>query len=83
MATTLHREKRKRANSLKDPMFDVHYIARERGGASSSTEKVRYALVITVRSPRTKDLYDRIVRRYPTLIRPLTPLIQIPIRSGD
>ena len=80
--TTLHREKAKRGSSLQNTVFDIHYNARLQGGRSAATKKMRYALVITVESPRTKDLYDQIVRRYPTQIRPLLPVIQIPIRPG-
>ncbi len=79
--TTLHREKRKLGRSLKNPVFDIHYNARMEGGPFRSTNKIRYALVITVESLQTKDIYDRIVRRYRTLIQPLLPVIQIPIRS--
>ena len=79
--TVLHREKTKRGSSLKNSVFDVHYNAREAGGPTSTHDKLRYALVITISSPRTKDLYNRIVRRYPTQIRPLLPLVQIPIRT--
>lgn len=79
--TTLHSQRTMRATSLKNPVFDIHHNARIGGSPSSSTPKVRYALVITVDSPRTHDLYDRILRRYPTQLQPLRPRVQIPIRT--
>lgn len=80
--TTLHREKKtKRASSLSNPFFTIHYNAREGSGPTRAAERIRYALVVSVSSPRTPDLYDRIVRRYATVIQPLTPLVQIPVRA--
>ena len=79
--TTLHREVRKRGSSLQNPMFDIHYNARESSAPAETSDKIPYALVITVRSARTRDLYDRIVRRYPNQIRPLVPVVQIPVRT--
>jgi len=79
--TTLHRAKRKRATSLSNPYFTIHYNPRENGGPTSAAEKVRYALVVSVTCKNVTDLYDKIARRYQTQIKPLTPLVQIPIRT--
>ncbi len=79
--TTLHRERTKRGASLRNPAFDVHYNAREGSAPARTTDKIRYALVITVSAPRVKDLYNQVVRRYRTQIRPLVPVVQIPIRT--
>lgn len=79
--TTLHRAKTKRASSLSNPAFTIHYNPREGGGPTGAAEKVRYALVVSVTSKNTKDIYDKIVRRYATQIQPLAPLIQIPVRT--
>jgi hypothetical protein len=79
--TTLHRERRMRGNSLRNPVFDVHYTPRDGGGPSDAPPKIRYALVVSVSAPRTSDLYNKIVRRYRTLIRPLQPVLTIPIRT--
>jgi hypothetical protein len=46
-----------------------------------SSNKIPYGLVITVEAPSTKDLYDQVVRRYRTALEPLTPVIQIPVRT--
>ena len=80
--TCLHASLVKRGASLKEPIFDIHYQARIQGQNDRSPNKIPYALVVTVESPRTKDLYDRVVRRYRTILEPLTPIIQIPIRTS-
>lgn len=80
--TTLHRSRKtKLGSSLSNPFFTIHYNARESGGPTRAADKVRYALVVSVTSPRTGDLYDRIVRRYATQIQPLAPIVQIPVRT--
>lgn len=67
-----------RGSSLDRPVFDIHYQAREPGLAASpsSAPKLPYALVVTVTASKHPDLYDRIVKAYPTLaaIRPRTSL---------
>jgi len=77
--TTLHREKTKRGTSLSNPVFDIHYNAREGGGPTRSRDRIRYALVITLTAKHMKDLYNRLMQRYPTQLRPLLPVVQIPV----
>ncbi|QOJ15188.1 MAG: S8 family peptidase [Planctomycetia bacterium] len=79
--TVLNRAQNFQGRSLKDPAFDIYYHAREGSQATTAADKIRYALIVTVRSPRTPDLYDGILRRYRTRLTPLTPLIQIPVRT--
>ena len=50
--TTLHATKTFRGTSLLQPVFDIHYNARSSGGAARDAKKMRYALVVTVRSPQ-------------------------------
>lgn len=78
--TTLHGGHRMRATSLHEPVFDIHYNARSGGGAAQAAEKMRYALVLTVRSPKTPDLYDEVVRAFAGRIEPLIPAVAIPIQ---
>lgn len=78
--TTLHRVKRFQAASLKDPIFDVHYQVRQSGRTSRGSEKIRYALIITVAAPKVANLYNRIVQRYRTQLQPLVPVIEVPIQ---
>ena len=78
--TTLHRQRTFQPKSLKDPMFDVHYQVRESGRTTRASEKIRYALIVTINAPKMPDLYDKIVQRFQTQIEPMTPLIEVPIR---
>jgi hypothetical protein len=79
--TTLHKSRSMRAAGLRNPVFDVHYNARIGGRNAKSADKIPYALVITVVSPKTRDLYNKILQRYPTILEPLKPVVEIPIRT--
>jgi hypothetical protein len=70
-----------RGTSLRNPVFDIHYNARQGGAPTASAAKIRYALVVSVTAPRTADLYNKIVRRYATQLRPLQPVITVPIQT--
>jgi hypothetical protein len=78
--TTLHREKSFLPKSLHNPVFDIHYLAREGGAATMTAQKIRYALILSVSAPHTADLYNEILRRYATALVPLRPVIEIPLR---
>jgi Subtilase family len=78
--TTVHASRRFRGTSLLQPVFDVHYNARSSGGAAREAKKIRYALVVTVRSPRTPNLYDNVLRAYAGQLEALLPIIDIPVR---
>jgi len=79
--TTLHKTRSMRGAGLRTPVFDVHYNARIGGRNAKSADKIPYALVITVTSRNTPNLYNRILQRYPTILEPLRPVIEIPIRT--
>jgi hypothetical protein len=78
--TTLHARGRFRGSSLQNPSFDIHYNARECGGKPGNPQNINYALIVSVHAGRVRDLYDRIVRRYRTVLETLRPVIEIPIR---
>ena len=80
--TCLHRRVGKLAPSLDGPVFDIHYNARAEGRDDASADKIRYALVLTMEAPRVKDLYDRVVQTYRAQLQPLTPIIEVPVRSS-
>jgi hypothetical protein len=61
-------------------VFDIHYNARSFGGASQDAQKMHYALVATIRSPRTPDLYDRVLRAYAGQLEALQPIVDIAIQ---
>lgn len=77
--TTLHSVITKRGSSLKAPVFDVHYNAREFGAAAKSAVKIKYALVVSVKAPRHPDLYADILRTYMSTLVPLQPIVSVPI----
>lgn len=79
--TTLHKRRRMRGGGLRNPVLDVHYNARTGGRNAKSADKIPYALVLTVHSPKTKNLYNQIVQRYQTILEPLKPVVEIPIRT--
>jgi hypothetical protein len=70
-----------RASSLDDPVFDIHYNARRGGMAYSAAKPIPYALVVTIEAKSSAKLYDRIAQRYRTILEPLRPVIQIPVRT--
>lgn len=78
--TVLHAEKSMRGSSLKHPVFDIHYNAREAGHRAGSPEKIPYALVITVEAPRHADLYSEILRAYASILTPIQPQVSLPVR---
>ncbi|MDX6451834.1 MAG: hypothetical protein QOH16_1883 [Gaiellaceae bacterium] len=78
--TTLHANRRFRSSSLMNPVFDVHYNARTAGGAAREAERIRYALVLTIRARRVPDLYDRVLTTFAGQLEALVPVIEIPIR---
>ncbi len=77
----LHANVTKRATSLSNPCFDIHYNARIEGRDFSPAEKLRYAMVVTIRAKHVTDLYNQVVRDYATRIEPLRPVLEIPLRT--
>ncbi len=78
--TTLNHSETMRGSGLHNPVFDVHYNARQNGGDARSPRAIPYALVVTVESRRTADLYDRVVRAYAGRLEALVPVIELPVR---
>jgi hypothetical protein len=78
--TVLHSSKRMRGSSLDNPVFDIHYNAREAGGRAVGAEKIRYALIISVEAPKHADLYNDILRAYAKTLVPIQPQVSLPIR---
>lgn len=78
--TVLHGAKAMRGNSLKNPVFDIHYNARDAGGKATGAEKIRYALIITIEAPKHADLYSEILHAYAKTLVPIQPQLSLPIR---
>lgn len=68
-----------RTSSLKSPCFDIYNHHRANGVASATATATKYALVVTVRAPRVKDFYNRVVRAYQNILIPLQPKVQIKV----
>ncbi|RVA39640.1 peptidase S8 and S53, subtilisin, kexin, sedolisin, partial [Mesorhizobium sp. M7A.F.Ca.CA.004.11.1.1] len=77
----LHASRRLNAKSLSRPSFDIHYNARLEGRSFSPAEQLPYALAVTVRARKIADLYDQIVRKYATVLEPIRPVVDIPVRT--
>jgi hypothetical protein len=77
--TTKHRTLTKRASSLLRPVFDVKYHSRSEQLVGVPTEKVEYALVITLTTSRDSDIYNKVVRTYSGQLEILQPQVDIPI----
>ena len=75
----LHGALRFQGRSLRNPAFDIHYNARLEGRDFAPDKTLSYALVVSVQAKNVSDLYDKIIRRYATLIEPLRPVVEIPI----
>lgn len=74
----------KLGSSLKDPVFDVHYMARHPGRKSvpSRLPALSYALVVTVTAHNHPDIYNEVRNAYASLT-PLLPLTQLPLQVGN
>lgn len=78
--TVLHGNKSMLGSSLDNPVFDIHYNAREGGGPTTGAEKIRYALIISVEAPKHADLYNEILRSYAKTLVPIQPKVTLPVR---
>lgn len=79
--TVLHATDNFRGPSLHEATFDVHYNARDGGGAAGTgSELIRYALVVTVEAPKHADLHDRILAAHSQL-KAIAPKITLPLRT--
>jgi len=76
----LHGAKNMNGSTLNNPVFDIHYNAREGGASTGGADKIRYALIITVKAPKHSDLYNDILRSYAKTLVPIQPQVALPIR---
>lgn len=78
--TVLHGAQNFLGSSLKNPVFDIHYNARDGGGKAAGAEKIRYALILSLEAPKHADLYNDILRAYAKTLVPIQPRVSLPIR---
>lgn len=77
--TVLHGEKSMRASSFQKPFFEIHYMARSGGAASTAGDMIPYALLITVKAPKVPLLYENVAKVYQNILQPLEQAIELPI----
>lgn len=78
--TVLHQQKGMLGTSLHEPVFDIHYNAREGGGGAQRAAKIKYALVVTVDAPKHLMLFNDILQNYSRILAPIQPVISLPVR---
>lgn len=67
--------------TLRNPVLDIHYNARQGGRNFAPKEELPYALVISVHARNLVDLYDKVVRKYAQQLEALHPVIEIPVTT--
>lgn len=75
----LKASKTKRGASLVKPCFDVYYHNRDEGRADKDARPMPYALLVSLKAPRVKDLYAQVLQAYSEILIPLEPEIRIPV----
>jgi hypothetical protein len=70
----LHNQKRKRGSSFNEPVFDIHYVAREGASNTNKGKPIPYTLVVSVHAPKVPDLYNKIALKYRTQLEILQPI---------
>jgi hypothetical protein len=75
----LHAEKIIYGSSLKDPMFDIHYMAREGGKPAQNASPMSYSLILTIEAPKNLSIFNDILSKYRELVA-LQPIVQLPER---
>jgi hypothetical protein len=68
-------------NTLKDPVFDIHFNPRVEGRDSNQTVTIPYAMVVTVEAPRMPRIYDHVVNRYRAQLQQLRPQVKVAVRA--
>ena len=77
----LHAKKKMRGNSLNNPSFDIHYNSRLEGQNFRPSDKLPYALVISLKATSVVNLYDQVVRSYANVLEPLRPVLELPVSN--
>lgn len=75
----LHDHKPMRGSTLKEPVFDIHYMARAGGAPTSNAENIPYALVISIKAPKNPTLFADILNDYPMLYH-IEPQVSLPLQ---
>lgn len=83
--TVMQGEKRLLADkSISAPFFELHYVAREGMNYKCNAGQIPYALVVTIKAPKTPDIYEQVVERYKLKIRPIVEVgVPVQVNSGN
>lgn len=71
--------KSKRGALLDEPCFDIYFHNRHEGHADAEPHPIPYALVVTVKAPKVKNLYEDTLKIYSDVLLPIEPMIEIPV----
>lgn len=77
--TTMHNTVNMRGSSLENPVFDIHYHAREQGGLWKNPDNITYGLIVTIEAKRHKTLFSDILAANEVLTQ-IRPQITIPLQ---
>lgn len=69
------------ASKLNSPCFDIYYHNRESAAKAQLPDPIPYALIVSVKAPEIKDLYNRIVRAYSGVLIPIKPRLRIEVKT--
>ena len=75
----LHAEKSLLGTTLNNPVFDIHYIAREAGADTRRGQPLAYALILSIEAQNHPNLFNEILQSYPVLSQ-IQPQVSLPIR---
>lgn len=66
--TCLSKKATFRPDTLRDPCFDIYYHSRDKGKQTKTAPpQLPYALIVTIKSPGNRTIYNSIIQRYQTL----------------
>lgn len=68
------------ASSLDSPCFDIYYHHREGNAPAGEVKPIPYSLIISIKAPKVKNLYNKIVQHYSNILIPLRPKVQVSVR---
>jgi len=71
-----------RGSSMLESCFDIWYHHRDGATSAENPQALPYALIISLKAPKEKNFYNRVVRTYSQILIPMKPQIQIPIQSS-
>ncbi|RAW97472.1 MULTISPECIES: S8 family peptidase [unclassified Photorhabdus] len=77
--SVLHAQKSKFGNKLEKPAFELHYMARDGGGAIDGAKApiIKYAFVVTLEAPKHKQLFTDILQSYADILTEIQPRVSI------